>query len=177
MVDATISGMTTAGREQQQLAYDRLSSDEARVPHYLVAMLLAAVPTFDKETPLLSRAKLDPSGSATWSIVATDGRRLVRIQVTGPEPGYSQRFSSPLQAATQNITITPIAGSVTKAEATVKDISGRHDQDIRWQTTWTIHFADGTILTVPTDEQARRLDDRERVDQFVQSFLEFALPH
>lgn len=176
MVGATISGMTTAEPEIPQSAYDRLGTSETMPPNYLVAILLAAIPRFTDETPLHCEAIRNDDSSVTWSIVVADGQRLVRIEVTGPASEYGRPYGTRPQAVSQQTTITPITGSVTKVEATTSDTTRRPDKGIQWQTTWTIHFADGSVLTVPTDEQARHHHDRERIDQFVQSFLELALP-
>lgn len=144
-------------------------------PRYLIAILLATIPTLTDETPLLSRAQWNEDGSVTWQILAVDGQRLVRIEVSGSLPDDSTR-DRPIQATAQRATIAPIKGSVTKVDLTVKGTSGWREQDIRWQTTWTIHFADGETLTVPDEQESQLHDDRERIDHFVQGFIAAALP-
>lgn len=169
--------MTTAVTTAVQSAYDRLTSEEATPPNYLVAILLAAIPTVSNETPLLSRAEWNEDGeTVTWRIIAADGQRLVHIEVTGTPAEYGRRYDTPLQATRQNVTISPLRGSVTKVEANVKARSGWPDKGLQWRTTWTIQFSDGSSLTVPTEKEARLSDRREKIDQFVQGFLALALP-
>lgn len=168
--------MTTAEDAVIQSAHDRLACDVAPVPNYVIATLVSAIPAFSADTPMYREAKWNDDDSVTWRIIAVSNQCLVRITLTGPVPD-NWTPSPPFQATEQAVTIEPITGSVNKVTATVKDTTRSHEASIHWQTSWTIHFADATSLTVPTERDAKRHDAtaRAQAEEFVQAILERAL--
>jgi hypothetical protein len=166
-----------------QAAHDRLAFREVDFPpNYMVAILIAAIPTFNLETVMYRRAEWKDSDEVTWHVCAIDGERLVRIHVTGPVqfPGHrllGRQGSPPLQAKSQDVKIEPLAGKVTAVELNITDDSaGLPGSELTWSVQYEIRFADGEVLVVPSDHESRRSEDREAVATFVSRFLDAAIP-